>query len=63
MKCEKKLCQTNLWVGGVMTNEGKSRALKEDFHFGQVKVGTNNIYFEIQINVPGSCWIKKKKKN
>lgn len=36
-----------------MTNEGKSRALKEDFHFGQVKVGTNNIYFEIQINVPG----------
>lgn len=53
MKCEKKLCQTNLWVGGVMTNEEKSSALKEDFHIGQVKVGTNNIYFEIQMNVPG----------
>lgn len=35
-----------------MTNEGKSSILK-DFLFGQVKVGTNNIYFEIQINVPG----------
>lgn len=36
-----------------MTNEEKSSALKEDFHIGQVKVGTNNIYFEIQMNVPG----------
>lgn len=51
MKGEKNLCQTNLWVGGVMTNEKKQK--NKFIKKGAFSLWSNKQYLQIQINVPG----------